>query len=165
MKALARLGDTAIGRTTNWRFHHYGLDGKYVLEEAARCGITDRVVLHGWVPRNEALSAVRGARVAVVVASVAEEGALSERGWVPGKLYEPLGLGIPVLLIAPLGSDASKITKTTGLVRRYSASDLQGMVSFLEGCLRGHIPDMGNMDALEWSHLGSRYDVLLRGVI
>ena len=41
----------------SWAFHHYGLQGDHVLQEARRFGLQNRVVIHGAVPRNEALSA------------------------------------------------------------------------------------------------------------
>ena len=62
-----------------WKFHYYGVHGDHVHKEAQRFGVTDKIVVHGRVPRAEALSAVRGSSVAVVITSVLEPKA--ERRW------------------------------------------------------------------------------------
>src|SRR5688572_6951098 len=56
MKALRRLLDESFRPTTDWRFHYYGPQGDYVQKEAMRFGVMEKVVVHGLVPRIEALA-------------------------------------------------------------------------------------------------------------
>lgn len=106
MAALGCLKAADYGELGDWCFHYYGNDERHVRDEALRFNVIDNICLHGLVSRTEALSAVRGAHVAVVVASVLEDSPLTDTGIVPAKLYEALGMGTPLLLVAPLGSDA-----------------------------------------------------------
>ena len=46
-----------------------------------------------------------------MITSVAEEATIEDRGIVTGKVFEPLGLGTPILLIAPPGSDIERIVE------------------------------------------------------
>ena len=105
-----------------WYFHYYGAQENHVREQADRFGLTDRIVLHGRVPRREALSAVKGANLAVVITSVYEQSPLEDKGIVPGKIFEAIGLGTPVLLIAPNGSDATAITRHHWISEKFYGS-------------------------------------------
>ena len=136
MAALQCLESADRNLDVDWRFHYYGWDEAYVREVAASAGLNDRVILHGNVPRREALSAIRGAGVAVVITSVTSKSTLEDRGIVTGKVFESLGLGTPTLLIAPPGSDIETIGETAGLARRFSGEDIGGIASFLCDAMR-----------------------------
>jgi glycosyltransferase involved in cell wall biosynthesis len=165
MGALRRLKETEIGKSVDWRFHYYGSQGNHVHEEAERFGVTEQVVLHGRVSRAEALSAVRGSGVTVVITSVLDEGTPEERGIVPGKLFEPLGLGKPVLLVAPRDSFVQTIIETTGLARIFPGSHIDGMASFFADVIRGQAPKPKNPEAYAWMNIIKRLDIVLREVI
>src|SRR5262249_874542 len=65
----------------------YGECEAHIREEAVKFGVMDRVVLHGGISRTDALSAVRGANVTVVITSVFAEDTEKDKGIVPGKLF------------------------------------------------------------------------------
>jgi glycosyltransferase involved in cell wall biosynthesis len=162
MAALQRLKGTPNGTKSEWYFHYYGTHESHVREEARRFGMLERVVLHGSVPRLEALSAVRGASMAVVITSVAEEASLEDRGIVTGKVFEALGLRVPILLIAPPHSDIEAVAATTALARCFSGSDTDGMVSFLLDAMRGRVYEPRNFEAYTWPNIAKRLDTVLR---
>jgi glycosyltransferase involved in cell wall biosynthesis len=165
MKALRHLLDERFRPTTDWRFHYYGPQGNYVLNEAIRFGVTEKVVVHGRVSRMEALSAVKGATVSVVITSVLDITG-DEYGYVvTGKLFDSLGLGVPILLIGPPGSDAEVIAKTSGLVHSVTASNTEGMCSFLKGALSGSIAKPLNSGAQAWPHIVKELDSVLRNTV
>jgi glycosyltransferase involved in cell wall biosynthesis len=130
-----------------------------VLEEASRAGAADLVEIHGQRPRREVLSAVKGASLAVVVASVRAASGLAERGIVTGKLFEALGLGTPVLLVAPAASDAADILARTGGGRSFVGEDVEGMARFMADVERAPRPDDG-CEQYSWTALGARLDGL-----
>ncbi|MDH3599396.1 MAG: glycosyltransferase [Candidatus Tectomicrobia bacterium] len=166
MAALKRL--KAMGHTPpEWYFHYYGEGGdeSHVREEAIKFGVMDRVVLHGRVPRSEVLSALRGAGVAVVITSVFERATIEDRGIVTGKVFEALGLGTPVLLLAPSGSDAEKIAMSTGVARSYRGHDTNGIVSFLKDVMQGESCKPTQLEAYTWGNLSKRFDTILRGAV
>ena len=121
--------------------------------------------IHGQVPRAEVLSAVKGAKLAVVIASVSEEGSAEIKGWIPAKLFEAGGVGAPVLLIAPPGSDAESITESTGLVHRISGGDINGIVSFIEERMSGTELRRTDVNCITWKYLSAPLDRILRNEI
>jgi glycosyltransferase involved in cell wall biosynthesis len=163
--ALKCLKESLYERSNEWYFHYYGAQEDHVREQAVRFGLNDRIVLHGRVSRREALSAVKGANLAVVITSVEEEETLEDKGIVTGKIFEAIGLATPVLLIAPLGSDARDITEPTGLVRSFVGTEIQGMVSLLQGVIRGQAPQLRNIENCSWAILSKNLDALLRAVV
>jgi hypothetical protein len=165
MQALNRLKEEQTDRNAEWRFHYYGVHGDHVRQEARRFGILDKVVLHGKVLRSEALSAVRGAGVSIVITSVLEEKADRDGGIVTGKLFEALGLGTPSLFVGPSGSDADAITETTGLVRRVTAKDVEGMTTFFQELMSGKLPSAKQVDTYAWPNIIKGFDAVLRNVI
>ncbi len=145
-----------------WYFHYYGVQEDYVRQQAAQYGLTDRVVLHGRVSRREALSAVKGANIALVVSSIYEQSPLIDKGTIPGKIFEPIGLGTPVLLIASLGSDAATLLAPTGLGKSFTGSDTQGMASFLKDVVRGRALQPKDIENCSWATLSKKLDAILR---
>jgi glycosyltransferase involved in cell wall biosynthesis len=162
LAVLKRLKETMNGTGGQWYFHYYGRQEDHVREEAQRFGVMERVVLHGSVPRAEALSAVRGAAVAVVITSVTTETTLEDLGIVPAKLFETLGLGTPILLIAPSGSDIESIVETTGLACCFAGSNNDGMVSFLVNMMHGWAPQLKDREMYAWPNIVRKMDFILR---
>jgi glycosyltransferase involved in cell wall biosynthesis len=165
MAALRCLKESLNENSNGWYFHYYGEQENHVREEADRFGVNDRIVLHGRVPRRDALSAVRGASLAVVITSVAEQGSLEDKGIVTAKIFEAIGLGTPVLLITPNGSDATVTTETTGLVKSFTGTDIQGMASFLKDVVCGQAPKPENIEACSWTTISKNLDAVLRKAI
>jgi glycosyltransferase involved in cell wall biosynthesis len=162
MAALKLLKEKMHGKDGEWRFHYYGGHANHVREEAQRFEVLERVVLHGNVPRAEALAAVKGAGIAVVITSVAEEATVEERGIMTGKVFEPLGLGTPILLVAPPGSDVEILAETTGLARRFTGSDVAGIASFLAETISVRAVKPKNLEAYAWTNIAKRLDAVLR---
>lgn len=165
MAALKRLKETVNGKAGEWYFHYYGGQDDHVREEAKRFGVTEQVVLHGRVSRSEALSAVRGAGVAVVISSVGVEVTIEDQGIVPAKVFEALGLGTPVLVIAPSGSDIEAIIEATGYARRFEGNDANGITSFLADVMCGRIPGSKDREVYAWAHIVKKMDAILRTAV
>jgi glycosyltransferase involved in cell wall biosynthesis len=163
LAALRLLKESLHGNAKEWHFHYYGVDEEHVREQADRFGLSDRIVLHGRVSRREALSAVKGASLAVVITSVADEEALEDRGIVTGKIFEAVGLATPVLLIAPGGSDARTITEPTGVVKSFTGTEIHGMAAFLEDVVCGKVPQPKSIESCSWAVISKNLDFLLRG--
>jgi glycosyltransferase involved in cell wall biosynthesis len=161
MAALQQLKTMPNGKYA-WLFHYYGDQQNHVHEEAKRYGVEQFVVVHGQVPRSHVVSAVRGARIAVVITSVAEENRLEDQGIVPGKLFENIGLGTPVLLIAPPGSDVDAILSASRGGRRFKGSDIYGIASFIKNTMDGQAPQPNDRAVYTWPNIASQLDRVLR---
>jgi glycosyltransferase involved in cell wall biosynthesis len=163
MAALRRLKD--LPSRQPWMFHYYGPHGVHVREEAERLGVTDKVLVHDVVLRSMALEAVKGAGVAVVITSVESNASLEDNGMVTGKIFDAIGLGTPVLVIGPDSSDANVVVETTGLGRRYPASDVDGIALFLSELANGELSEPKDTSAYAWGNLVSTLDGALRNAI
>jgi glycosyltransferase involved in cell wall biosynthesis len=164
MALLARLNAVRGGATPRWAFHYYGDATDQVHHEAMRFGVTERVVIHGYVPRGESLAAVRGAGVAVVLTSIKSDSTLEERGIVTGKLFEAIGLSTPILLIAPPGTDAEAILERAGSGKRYTGGDIDGMTDYVLQVMSGIRPEKKRPEEYEWGNVSKHLDKVLRSV-
>jgi glycosyltransferase involved in cell wall biosynthesis len=162
MAALKCLKGPQSETGKEWYFHYYGVQEDYVRGQGVRFGLNDRIVLHGKVPRHEALSAVKGASLAVVVVSIEEQASSEMLGMVPAKIFEAIGLGTPVLLIAPFGSDATALIAPTGLVKSFTGTEIQGMASFLKDVVSGQVPQPKNAEIFSWTTISKNLDAILR---
>lgn len=90
IKALAALKHA--GRPI--QFHQYGLSLGEFRELADRYGVQDLVFFHGMVSGEEALSAIKGASMLILLPTQTAPTA------VPGKAYEYLRSGKPILLVS-----------------------------------------------------------------
>jgi glycosyltransferase involved in cell wall biosynthesis len=172
MQALKAVNASRIAQTTPWKFHYYGQHTEHVRAEAERFGVVNRVELHGFVPRNEALAAIRGAGLNIVITSVLEEtaddhtamtnGKLLDKAIVTGKLFDALGLGAPTLIVGPRGGDVDTVIETTGLAHVIAAKNIDGIASFFEQAMFGQTPPPKNPQAYGWPNLIKKLDIVLR---
>ncbi|MBN1394466.1 MAG: glycosyltransferase [Pirellulales bacterium] len=160
MQALRRL--TELGPARPWRFHYYGTTESHVREAAAACGVEDHVVLHGKVPRRQCLAAIRGAGAATVVVSVFDSGDLADRGIVTGKIFEPIGLGTPTLVVAPPGSDVHEVVEATGNGAVFGGSQVDEIAAFFADLMRGMVPESRHPEIYSWPNLIQRFDQMLQ---
>jgi glycosyltransferase involved in cell wall biosynthesis len=154
MQALKCLKEEQGKGRAEWKFHYYGPHGDHVRQEAERWGVTEKVVLHGSVARDEALAAVRGAGLAVVITALQAE--------VPGKLYEALGMRVPTLVIGPSGGDVDSVTKTAGLAHRIAPDNIEGMADFIREVMSGKAPLTNSPETYAWPNLIESLNALLR---
>jgi glycosyltransferase involved in cell wall biosynthesis len=164
MAALGGIKETTNGKYADWYFHYYGKEENHVREEAAKYGVIDRVVLHGNVARSEALSAVRGANIAVVVTSI-EKLAKEDAGMIPAKLFESLGLQTPTLIVGPPGGDIDSITEMGGLARRFASGDIHAIRSFIVGAISGEVFEPEELHPYTWQAIGEKLNHILRATM
>jgi len=108
-QALARAleRDASMARC---RLDIIGPDAPWAQDLAVRLGINDIVRFLGFRPYREALALVAEADWGV---SAFEEGP-GAAGHYPGKLFDYLGLGIPLLVVGPEESGAASVARQTG---------------------------------------------------
>jgi glycosyltransferase involved in cell wall biosynthesis len=162
MAALKRIKELMKGNDSRWFFHYYGSHERHVREEAERYGVVERVALHGSVPRAAALSAIRGAGVAVVITSTAEKTSIEENGIMTGKIYEALGLGTRILSIAPLDSDVRKLDEREGTACTFTGNDIDGIASFLQRAMSESRLKTPDRHLHSWPHIVRKLDNVLR---
>ncbi|HMF09331.1 MAG TPA: glycosyltransferase, partial [Thermoanaerobaculia bacterium] len=163
LHVLIRLKDVQrLGR--EWRFHYFGPHGSHVRAAMKGKGLDKDVVVHGSVTRADALAAVAGAGVCVVITSIYETGTREDLGVVTGKVFEAIGLRKPVLAIAPPGSDLERVLATSGFGRCFSGTEIEPMARYLAELAEGHRAPVREPDRYSWPSVGEAVDRVLRRV-
>jgi glycosyltransferase involved in cell wall biosynthesis len=134
-----------------------GAGGKYVDRMVQEFGLSDVVVRLGWLTHAESMRLLRQSHAACVVLS---RGVESE-GWIPSKLYQYLGAGIPILALIPEGdaADILRITATGQVVPPDNVDAIQGALTDLferHASAEPFQPDWGEVEHYERRHLTAR---------
>lgn len=98
------------GPVADLRLEFVGPEPGRVAAQAAAAGLSGRVHCHGYLPHRRALETVARADVGVVVITE-EPGAAAN---LTGKLFEYLGMGLPVLVVGPADGAAARLVRETG---------------------------------------------------
>ncbi len=162
MAALRQMNDLRRKGQRDWGFHYYGWHSDHVRAAANDQGLSDRVFVHGLRSRREVLSAVKGAGISVIIASVEEAASRRDRGIVTGKVFDAIGLGTPMLVVAPRGSDLEVIVRTAGRGKRFAGTEIAQMGLFLANAMEGRVPPSGQPEVYAWPNLVNELDVVLR---
>lgn len=93
----------------------------------AKLGLQDSVRLCGYVSHREAIEAMRRADVLVLVKHTERR----YRGLIPGKLYEYLGAGRPLLALVP-ESEAAALVRSLGCGEIAAPDDAEAIAAALE---------------------------------
>lgn len=134
--AAVVAANRGVPRADQLVLHYFGSSGGVVRERAVHFGATEFVLDEGLVPRSEVLSALMGCSGAVVIVSVMPDGDASDATIVTAKLYEALGAGAPILLVAPSNSDARAVVDGSNAGEAVIGSDIEAMARWLRAAER-----------------------------
>jgi glycosyltransferase involved in cell wall biosynthesis len=157
LTAMARLAAEPVGR--DLKLVYAGTDGARVSAQAAQLGLGDRVRDIGYVASRESDALVRDALAAVVVVTPRYEYML------PGKLFEVVASGTPLLLLAPEGADVATICRQHRLGWHHLPSDVEGIVTSLRQALAGDVPAPADLESLRTDHVIDVIDHALRAAM
>lgn len=147
-----------------WKFHYYGQNNTAVETAAEKAQLQHRVVAHGTVTREESLSAIKGARGAFVVTSNSQHAGAAERGILTGKIFEPIGLGCPVICLTPEDSEARHLIERTSTGAAFWSGESEAIANYLAQLLSGSTKT-GDGTICSWPVLGKQYSDLLEEVL
>jgi glycosyltransferase involved in cell wall biosynthesis len=100
---------------------------------ARELGLEDCVVWRGYVPHRDAIEAMREATVLVLIKHVEPR----FRGLIPGKLYEYMGAGRPILALVP-DSEAADLVRDLGWGEVAPPDDPEAIAAALLRLLERH---------------------------
>jgi glycosyltransferase involved in cell wall biosynthesis len=161
-----RLLKAKHGGGIPWRFQYFGTRSDYVNEKITEYGLQDVARSSPPLSRKEALARMAGASVNVVITTVHPRGNDAELGIVTSKIFDSLGLGVPVLLIAPENSDAGDILAKAKGGHRFSGTDIEGIAGFLSE--RMQLNDRvqpADAAAFCWSQMIQPYNEFLKSCV
>lgn len=113
----------------------------------------DVVTLHSYVPHKKAVHLMMQADVNVVVVHRSED----SRILIPGKLFDYLKAGKPILVIGPTDGDAASIVETCNIGKAFDYEDAEGPADWLQTLLNEkiiHKTPLGDMKP-NWSAIES----------
>jgi glycosyltransferase involved in cell wall biosynthesis len=161
---LNAMGALAERGALPFRLHYFGPDGAAVETAAYQRGLAAWVVNHGSVSPASALAAVAGAHAVVVVNSVQQKADEAERGVIPGKVYEALGLGKRIVLISPEDSDVTGVVGNNG--RRFSGNEILHISEYLTQSAASEHPAVNQPpERYSWGRLALAWDQVLAGAV
>jgi len=163
IEGMARLESGADMEEGAWYLHYYGPHGAAVEACAARLGVSHRVRNHNDVARAEVLAALNGSAAGIVIATVGRETGKDQRGIVTGKVFEMLGLGIPVLAITPPESDLRLTVADQGLCATGDETDR--IASFFRRVVEGKRQRFTPPIEYSWPHLATMLSDLLEEAV
>ena len=107
LEALAHLVSQAPD--TDIHLDLIGAADQNVVSRVAALGLSNRVTLHGYLPHRQAAAFAAQADVGLIlIADVPGAKAV-----MTGKLFEYLGMGLPVLVVGPTDGEAAKLVEAT----------------------------------------------------
>jgi glycosyltransferase involved in cell wall biosynthesis len=120
-EAIKAIKDGKHGAPRDIRLRIVGNWPTYVDDLVAELGLEESIDLVPYVPHREALAFLAGSDVGLVVYADLPE----LRASTPAKLYEYLGIGLPILFVGPLDGQAPDLVRRAqaGLVAAYSDVD------------------------------------------
>ncbi|MGH7607963.1 MAG: glycosyltransferase [Gemmatimonadales bacterium] len=126
-------------------------------DAVAATGMRHAVEMLGRVPRAEALQVLSRSRLAVVLAQQQEL-------QIPAKLYEPLAMGVPTLVVAPEGSATAVAGRRLGAIV-HDQDDVEGIAGLLSRLWsEGAEQQPRCAAAITYDALAPQLDTLLRNL-
>jgi hypothetical protein len=120
--ALAELKNESPERITNLRVVQFGEIDYSVKRSFENAGVSECLDIGGIIPRKEALKALVSAGILLLPLNKAD----NAKGRMPGKFYEYLRAGRPILAFGPEDSDVAGILQDTQHGRMHEYSDVKG---------------------------------------
>lgn len=134
LEAIRRLIDAGRMERDKVLFNVVGQPDAYVQGLVETLGLADIARFTGFVPYREALQHQVNASLLLLIL----HGEQSDPGHIPGKLYEYLGSGTPILALVPPHFEAARIINDAGAGTTVTASDVDAMEAALLASYQAH---------------------------
>ena len=166
LAAIRLANQNATGARRPIRLHYYGKETSYVKEAAKVVGAHLWTVTHGVVSREIVLAAMKGAGAAAVITSVEAHASPQDSSILTGKLFEALGAGAPVLLVAPPNTEVVRVVETSRRGRAFGGAQVAEMADWLRQLADGRVQSPGwRIETYSWPLIAERLDGFLRPLI
>lgn len=126
-KALQELMMENNAFSRKFELEFYGNLSTEVENSIKDNGLTDYLIKKGYVSHKESIQGIKNADL-LLLANFPEE---KSKGIIPGKLFEYMATGNPVLAIGPEGGDVAKILKETNSGQYFTHSEKEEIKSYI----------------------------------
>ena len=166
LEAICRVNRSGLPEGKTIRLLYLGGNPGHVLDAAREKDAQGWVEVGGRVSRREVFAALKGSLAAAVITSVQDTASPEVGAILPGKLFEAMGAGAKVLLVAPPGTEAAQIVTQSNAGRPFAGSDVAGMADWLRQLVGGGDAGPGsNVHSYAWPEIAKKADAALRRVM
>ncbi len=164
IQAIAQANTESVLRPI--RLHYYGKDFKHVHSAAEACNATEWCVDHGECSKLEVYAALKGAGAAAVVVDVTKDADRGFNAFLPGKLFEAIGSGAPVLVVGSPGAQAGEIVAHSESGKAFSGHQTKEIADWLLNVLNKRIIyTEGRRNMCSWPEKARQLDAFLRSLL
>ncbi|HUF10771.1 MAG TPA: glycosyltransferase [Rhodothermales bacterium] len=133
--ALSAIADGRADFKKDLEVRLIGRADRSVTQSSERIGLGENVVDVGYLPHGDAVREMHAAAVLLLPINRRQH---TDPGIIPGKLYEYLASGRPILLIGPTDGDAAEIVRQSGAGVVCDYDDLAGIRTAISGWYDRH---------------------------
>lgn len=108
-KALAEISNENQSFREDFKLNFYGSLADDVKQTILEQGLQNNLIVHGYVSHQESLHAINSANILLLT----NFDNVASKGIIPGKLFEYMATGNPILAVGPADADVKKILQKT----------------------------------------------------
>lgn len=148
----------------NWKFHYFGPNSVEVKKEVFNLGLQNESIIHGNISRKELLPYLKGASLNVVLSSNSHTPTMEDRGVIPGKVFELIGMKASILPIVPKGSAVESVMSDVGM-KCFDHNEIDEITDFIIKCMNGYHTNIVNEEKYSWEELAKKFNQLFQKII
>lgn len=126
-KALADLSQENQSFKEDFKLNFYGSLADDVKQTIIASDLSNNLIVHGYVSHQESLDAINSANILVLT----NFDNIASKGIIPGKLFEYMATGNPILAIGPADADVEKILNKTKAGDYFDHQQVEEIKSFI----------------------------------
>ena len=150
VEALKRLKEEGVEGMEGLDIRLAGGVSPDVVSNMKAAGLEEELTLLGMVSRADVLEEISKAGLLLLPINIAP----NCKGRVPGKLFELMRSGKPILALGPVDGDVARLLRETGTGKTFEYDDVAGVTDFVRAFVNGvlDVPKVGQMDVAELSN-------------
>ena len=150
VEALKRLKEEGVEGMDGLDIRLAGGVSPDVVSNMKAAGLEEELTLLGMVSRADVLEEISKAGLLLLPINIAP----NCKGRVPGKLFELMRSGKPILALGPVDGDVARLLRETGTGETFEYDDVAGVMDFVRAFLNGvlTVPKAGQMDVVDLSN-------------
>ena len=150
VEALKRLKEEGLEGMEGLDIRLAGGVSPDVVSNMKAAGLEEELTLLGMVSRAEVIEEISKAELLLLPINIAP----NCKGRVPGKLFELMRSGKPILALGPVDGDVARLLRETGTGETFEYDDVAGVTDFVRAFVNGalDVPRAGQMDVADLSN-------------
>lgn len=147
------------------RLEFIGNSSLKILEIAGEMGIEDLVILEGFLPHKQLMERLERSALLLVLINKSE---LNQKGRIPAKLFEYIGLQKKIMLLSPGPNDAADLIEKHDLGVAFNYEDVKSQKDFLKKTINlshPYQPDENTINAFHRSARAEELHLIIRQLL